>query len=98
MTNKSEKLCTLESFQQRSSETHTASVSPTCGSGSMGKEERCDAVKPTYLQEINRELKAQLCTFEKPLRQHPCKLLILKRQNLAIRGSEYICLLKAKRG
>lgn len=36
------KLCTLESFQRRSSETHTALVSLTCGSGSMGERERCD--------------------------------------------------------
>jgi hypothetical protein len=35
--------------------------------------------------------------FEKPLRQHRCKLLILKRQNLVIRGSEYICILNVAR-
>jgi hypothetical protein len=41
--NKFEELCTLGSFRQRSSKTHTASVLLTCGGGSMEKKEPCDA-------------------------------------------------------
>ena len=49
----------------------------------------------TICASVGAKLQVSVTLFEKPIRQHGCKLLILRGGNCRSEGSEYICLLKA---